>query len=209
MSAGSMVLSPFGSNSSRIVNEAGSVNVEVSGFVTVTSTVPGACAGLIAVIDVALTTTTLVAAVPPIVTLAPVWKPLPVIVTWVPPRIEPMLGTMPEIVIDGAAVTVTLAERVSTQPFAFVTVACSVNVPTAPAVKVMLFVPVPAVIVPLVIDQLYDAPAPALATEATLPVVPVCTAPGAVIVAFGFGLTETVVTAEAALAQPLSVTTTV
>jgi hypothetical protein len=47
-----------------------------------------------------------------------------------------------------------------------------------------------------------------LATEAALPVEPLSTEAGAVIVAFGFGFTVTVVIAEAALLQPLWVTTT-
>jgi hypothetical protein len=51
--------------------------------------VPG---GVVAVIDVALTTVTLVAVLPPIVTeVAPV-KFVPVMVTGVPPAVVPLLG---------------------------------------------------------------------------------------------------------------------
>src|SRR5439155_924687 len=65
----------------------------VSGFVTVTVTAPAACAGVVAVICVPLTTTTLVAAVPPNVTVAPETKFVPVIVTLVPPPTGPLFGT--------------------------------------------------------------------------------------------------------------------
>ena len=80
---------------------------------------------------------------------------------------------------------------------------------TLSTVKVTDVVPWPPVIEPLVIDQLYVAPTPALATEAMLPAEPALTLPGAVMVAFGFGLTLTVVMADAALLQPLAVTMTV
>ena len=59
-----------------------------------TLAVPAVPAGVVAVIEVALTTETFVAAVPPIVTpVAPV-KLAPVIVTLVPPRVVPVLGEM-------------------------------------------------------------------------------------------------------------------
>jgi hypothetical protein len=60
--------------------------------VTVTATAPAACAGVVAVIWVPLTTTTFVAALPPNVTVAPAAKFVPVIVTDVPPAIVPLLG---------------------------------------------------------------------------------------------------------------------
>src|SRR5678816_2751913 len=62
------------------------------GVVTVTSTVPAACAGDTAVICVALSTVKLAAFVAPNFTdVAPV-KPLPVIVTDVPPPVGPLVG---------------------------------------------------------------------------------------------------------------------
>ena len=61
-------------------------------LVTVTVTAPAACAGVVAVIDVLLTTTTLVAAVPPNDTVAPVAKFVPVMVTAVPPPVGPLFG---------------------------------------------------------------------------------------------------------------------
>ena len=69
-------------------------------MVTVTLTAPGACVGVVAVIDVASTTTTLVAAEPPKLTVAPTMKLLPVRVTTVPPREVPETGE--RLPIDGA-----------------------------------------------------------------------------------------------------------
>jgi hypothetical protein len=65
------------------------VNVDESGFVAVTPTVAAAWAGVMAVILVASTTTTLVAALPPMVIVAPLWKPVPLMVTDVPPIHRP------------------------------------------------------------------------------------------------------------------------
>src|SRR5207302_1164347 len=62
-------------------------------FVTRTSTVAAEVrAGDVAVIVVALTMTTLVAAVPPKLTVEPVMNCVPVIVTFVPPPVGPLLG---------------------------------------------------------------------------------------------------------------------
>jgi hypothetical protein len=61
-------------------------------LVTVTVTAPALSAGVVAVIDVLLTTTTLVAAVLPNVTVAPDAKFVPVMVTAVPPVVGPVLG---------------------------------------------------------------------------------------------------------------------
>ena len=127
--------------------------VDVSVFVTVTFTAPAACAGVTAVIFVALTTTTLVAAVVPNFRVAPLWKPVPLTVTAVWPLIEPLFGET-EVTVTGGVATVTFALLVSAQDAAVVTVTCSFSVPSPPAVKVMLFVPVPAVMVPFVTDQL-------------------------------------------------------
>jgi hypothetical protein len=60
--------------------------------VTVTVTAPALPAGVVAVIWVALAITTLVAAVAPNVTVAPVAKFAPVIVTAVPPAVGPAFG---------------------------------------------------------------------------------------------------------------------
>ena len=60
--------------------------------VTVTVTAPALPAGVVAVMVVPFTTTTLLAAVGPNVTVAPAAKFVPVIVTAVPPAVDPLLG---------------------------------------------------------------------------------------------------------------------
>ena len=62
------------------------------GLVTVTFTVPALPAGVVAVMLVLLTTTTFVAAALPNVTVAPETKFVPVMVTAVPPPVEPLFG---------------------------------------------------------------------------------------------------------------------
>jgi hypothetical protein len=61
-------------------------------LVTVTVTAPALPAGVVAVIVVLFTTATFVAAVLPNVTAAPATKFVPVIVTAVPPAVDPLLG---------------------------------------------------------------------------------------------------------------------
>ena len=75
-------------------------------FVTDTLTLPAVPAGVVAVMDVALATTTFVAALAPKVTLAPVAKFVPVSVTAVPPAVGPLFGLTLEMV--GALVVVEL-----------------------------------------------------------------------------------------------------
>lgn len=72
-----------------------------SGFVTTMSTVPAACAGVVAVIDVALAIAMFVAGAPPIETAAPAAKPDPVIVTPSPPVVAPNAGAMADNVGAG------------------------------------------------------------------------------------------------------------
>ena len=67
------------------------VPVWVSGLVTTTGTVPAAWAGVVAIMVVLVTAVT-VAADPPNVTVAPVRKPVPLIVTDVPPAGDPPEG---------------------------------------------------------------------------------------------------------------------
>ena len=55
-------------------------------------TAPAACAGVVAVSVVLLLTLTLVAAVPPKLTVAPLTKFEPLMVTEVPPAVDPLLG---------------------------------------------------------------------------------------------------------------------
>jgi hypothetical protein len=70
-------------------------------LVTVTVTAPTAPAGVVAVIVVPFTTTTFVAAVEPNVTVAPLAKLVPVIVTGVPPEFDPLFGDTP-VTVGGA-----------------------------------------------------------------------------------------------------------
>jgi hypothetical protein len=97
------------------------------GVVTTTLTAPAAWAGVVAVIEVALTTVTPVAAVPPKVTeVAPI-KSVPVIVTAVPPAIGPVGGAT--LVTVGSATYVYLFVPVVLVPFGVVTITS--KVPTA------------------------------------------------------------------------------
>lgn len=66
--------------------------VPVSKLVVVTSTAPAVCGGVMQVSDVADTNVTLEQLVPPIVTVAPLLKPLPLRVMVVPPAIDPAPG---------------------------------------------------------------------------------------------------------------------
>ncbi len=172
-----------------------------------TLTWPAACAGVFAVSLMELTKTTLVAAPPPTVTVAPLTKPVPLMMMGEPPVTRPAPGTT-LVTVTGETLTVMLADLASEQPAAVVTVTFNVVVPTAPAVKVMLVVPLPAVMEPLVMPHTYVAPTPALATEAPA-LLPLGMEAGAVMVAFGNGLTVTWVAADGALVQPLVVTVTV
>jgi len=63
-----------------------------AGLVTVTLTAPALPAGVVAVMVVLFTTTTLAATALPKVTVAPVAKFVPVIVTAVPPATGPLFG---------------------------------------------------------------------------------------------------------------------
>jgi hypothetical protein len=69
----------------------------LSAFVTVMETVPVFSGGETALISVELATVTAAELTPPNATLAPVWKPVPVIVTTVPPVAGPDVGEIPEI----------------------------------------------------------------------------------------------------------------
>ena len=63
-------------------------------LVTTTPTAPAAWAAVVAVMVVLFATVTLVAAVPPSFTVAPARKPVPVMLTAVPPAVVPELGAI-------------------------------------------------------------------------------------------------------------------
>jgi hypothetical protein len=71
-------------------------------LVTTTFAAPAAWAAVVAVIDVLLTTFTPVATVPPRLTVAPVRKPVPGMVTPVPPPAGPEVGVIELTVGAGA-----------------------------------------------------------------------------------------------------------
>ena len=78
------------------------VNVAVPpAVVTATLFAPAVPAGVTAVMLVAETTTTLVAATPPTVTLLAPVRFVPVIVIAVPPRVEPLVG-LTDVRVGGA-----------------------------------------------------------------------------------------------------------
>ena len=74
------------------MNPFGKLPPGTPGLVTVTVTAPALPAGVVAVIVVLFTTVTPVAAVLPNVTVAPEAKLVPVIVTAVPPAVDPLFG---------------------------------------------------------------------------------------------------------------------
>ena len=88
--------------------------------VTATFTRPADPAGVVAVIDVALTTVTPVAATPPIVTPVVPEKPVPVIVTEVPPEVEPVAGDT-EVTVGATAPYVNRPVPVADSALGFVT----------------------------------------------------------------------------------------
>jgi hypothetical protein len=146
-------------------------------LVTVTVTAPALLAGVVAVIDVLLTTTTFVAAVLPNFTVAPETKFVPVIVTAVPPATGPLAGDMPVTV--GATAYVNPFARLPLCDPTFVTV--TVTAPAAPAGVV-------AVIDVLLTTTTFVAAAPpnvTVAPEAKFVPVIVTAVPPAVVPLFG------------------------
>src|SRR5436190_10436427 len=121
----------------RNVNPAASVPLWPSVLATVTPAWPTACAGLVAVMVVALTTVTPVAAVPPIVTVAPAAKFVPVIVTPVPPTAGPDAGATLETAGGGPRYVNAFA-RVALWLSAFVTVTLTEPDACAGAVAVIV-----------------------------------------------------------------------
>ena len=97
-------------------------------LVTVTVAAPTLPAGVVAVIVVLFTTATFVAAAPPNVTVAPVAKFVPVIVTAVPPVVDPLFGLT--LVTVGGATYVYPPVRL---PLCPLTVTVTVTAPALPA----------------------------------------------------------------------------
>jgi hypothetical protein len=97
--------------------------------VTVISTVPAGLAGLTAVIWVSLLNVKLVAGTVPNSTLLAPVKPVPVIVTDVPPVVDPSLGEMPATVGGAYVYWNRSAELVADVPPGVVTVTSTVPLP--------------------------------------------------------------------------------
>ena len=100
------LVGPVAGVTNVIVGDATYVNAPVwvavpPAVVTVTSFKPAALAGVLAVIEVALDTTTFVADTPPIFTLVVPIKFVPVMVMVVAPKVEPLDGVTLEIVGAG------------------------------------------------------------------------------------------------------------
>src|SRR6185312_14806582 len=93
-------------------------------------------AGVVAVIEVLLTTVTLLAAVPPKLTPAPERKLVPPMVTVVPPPVGPELGET-EVTVGLVLVYVNPLERVALCPSVLVTTTLTVPVACAGVVAVM------------------------------------------------------------------------
>jgi hypothetical protein len=87
-----LALVPAGQGVLYVYRSAGDVALVPPGLVTVTSTVLALSAGAVAVIDVSLTTVNDVAGVVPKSTAVAAVSPVPVMVTTVPPEVEPLLG---------------------------------------------------------------------------------------------------------------------
>ena len=92
-----------------------------AGVCTVTSTVPADSAGESAVHDVLDEQLTPVAAVEPKLTVSPNWKPVPVMVTVVPPAVGPAVGLM-AVTVGGVTYVNWSAEDTALVPAGVVTV---------------------------------------------------------------------------------------
>jgi hypothetical protein len=161
----------------RYVNPLAKLPLNPLGFVTATATAPTAPAGVVAVIVVAFVTTTFVAAVPPNVTVAPVAKFVPVIVTAVPPAVVPLFGLT--LVTVGGATYVNALARLPLCPPGLFTV--TVTAPAAPAGAVAV------IVVLLVTTTFVAAAAPNVTVAPAAKFVPliVTAVPPAVVPLFG------------------------
>jgi hypothetical protein len=121
------------------VNAFAAMPVCVSGFATAIATAPVAApAGVVAVMLVALATETPVAVTPPMVTVAPATKPVPVIVMLVPPPTLPEVGAALVTVGAAAAVYVNALASVADCPSLFATTIEAAPIGLGGVVAVML-----------------------------------------------------------------------
>ena len=142
---------------------------------TTTSAAPAVCDAVFAVIEIELTTTTLVAGEPPIETVAPERNPVPVIVTEVPPEVEPEVGEM-AVTVGAGFVYVKPLVSVPLCASVLVTTTLTAPVPCAGVVAVMLVLPTTTTLVAAVppIDTVapLKKPVPLIVTAVPPAVVP-------------------------------------
>jgi len=117
------------------VNSSANVPDCVSGLVTTTATSPAAWAGVVTVIVVGSTTFTPVPAVPPKVTVAPGTNPVPVMVTTVPPAVDPLSGEI-SVTVGGS----TYVYEVVAVPPGAVTVTTTVPEPAGAVILIVVAV---------------------------------------------------------------------
>lgn len=157
------------------------------GFVTVIVTAPSAFAGVVAVMVVLFVKETLVAEALPNVTVAPETKFVPVIVTAVPPAVEPVLGDTP-VTVGAGTVYVYALTRLPLCPLGFVTVTVTAPAPPAGVVAVIVVLLVTETFVAAAAPNVTAAPAtkfaPVIVTLAPPAIAPVF---GATVVTVGDG----------------------
>ena len=107
------------------INPLDSVSARPLGFVTITSTVPAGYEEVLAVTMAEDTTTISVAVLSPKVTVDPLWKLFPDIVTDVPPNCVPELGSI-DVTTGGIPINSNLLDSVSERPLGFVTITSTV-----------------------------------------------------------------------------------
>ena len=137
--------------------------------VTVTLTAPALPAGVVAVMVVLLTTVTLVAEALPKVTVAPETKLVPVMVTAVPPAVDPLLGLTPVTL----GVT-TYVKPLARLPLCPLLVTVTVTAPALPAgvVAVMLVLLTTVTFVAAAVPKVTVAPAAKFVPVMVTPVPP-------------------------------------
>jgi hypothetical protein len=156
------------------------------GVVTVTSTVPAVSAGEVVVMLVSLTTVKVSAVVSPKLTTPALVKPVPVIVTAVPPASGPAAGATPVTTGSGKVYVKRSAERLAEGPPAVVTVTSTVPAEPAGAVALMRVALTTVNEVAALLPKL-TAVAPVNAVPVTVTTVPPATGPemGEILVTVG------------------------
>jgi hypothetical protein len=173
-------LTLFTVGGARYVNAFARLPFSPLGLVTDTAAAPALPAGVVAVIVVLLITTTLVAAAAPNVTVVPVAKFVPVIVTAVPPAVVPLFGL--KLVTVGGATYVNAPPKVPLCPPGLVTVTVTAPAVPAGAVAVIVVALTTVTPVPAALPNVTVAP-----LTKFVPVI-VTAVPPAVVPLFGFTL---------------------